>query len=115
MARSADGAGVSVSVEVLLPGVGSLVPPGTLTVAVFTRFVFAAGDAVPVTVKTTEFPAPAGTFIVADNLLPEPVPPAVTLVSLHDALPILTPVKIAEIVSATEAPVTLLKPLLVTV
>ena len=35
--KSADGAGVSVSVAVLLPGVGSVVPLGTLTVAVFTR------------------------------------------------------------------------------
>src|ERR1700730_13670360 len=35
--RSATGAGVSVSVAELLPGVGSVVPTGTVTVAVLTR------------------------------------------------------------------------------
>src|SRR5262249_29623249 len=107
--------GASVSVEMLLPGTGSVVPAGTLTVAVFTRLVDAVGDAVPVTVKTTALPAPAAMFTVADRLLPEPVPPVVAL-----AVPVVldvqvTPVNVAGIESATVAPVTLLSPILVTV
>src|SRR5260221_13813898 len=111
MARSAEGAAVSVSVELLLPGVGSVVPAGAFTVAVFTRFPDAEASAVPVTVKTTELPAPAATFTVAARLLLFFVQPAVTLaapVALDVQVP---PFNVAGTVSATVAPVTLLRPL----
>src|SRR5437868_6669958 len=115
MARSETKAGVSVSVAVLLPGVGSVVPAGGVTTAVLTRLPVAAAEAVPVTVKVTELPAPAAMFTVAARLLPEPVAPAVT-----EAVPVVlevqvTPVKVAGIVSAMVAPVTLLGPVFVTV
>ena len=41
--RSAAASGVSVSVAELLPGVGSVTPAGTLTVAVLTRLPVAPG------------------------------------------------------------------------
>src|SRR5580658_6173724 len=107
MARSADGAGVTVTVDVLLVGLGSVVPAGGVTVAVFTRLPVSDANAVPVTVKTTELPAPAAMFTVDARLLPLPV--AVVL----DVQ--VTPVSNAEIVSATLAPVTLLGPTSVTV
>src|SRR5450432_1679568 len=115
IARSDTGAGVSVSVDVLLPGVGSLVPVGGVTVAVLTRFVVADASAVPVTVKTTELPAPAATSTVAARLLPEPLAPALML-TLPVVLDVqVTPVRVAGMVSATVAPVTSLGPRLVTV
>src|SRR5438552_3414375 len=115
MARSAVMLGVSVSVEVLLPGVGSVVPTGVVTVAVLTRLVVSEASVVPVTVKTTELPTPEAMLIVAARLLPLPVAPLVT-----EADPVVdevqvTLVKPAGNVSATVAPVTLLGPLLVTV
>src|SRR5437868_12294 len=115
MARSAVPAGVSVSVDVLLPGVGSVVPTGVVTVAVLTRLVVREASVVPVTVKTTELPAPLAMSIVAARLLPAPVAPLVT-----DADPVVTEVQVTLVnpagsVSATVAPVTLLGPLLVTV
>src|SRR5438874_1399040 len=115
MARSATRAGVSLSVDELLPGVGSVVPAGGVTVAVLTRLPVSDASVVPVTVKTTELPTPLATFTVAARLLPEPVAPLVT-----EALPVVldvqvTPVSPAGIASATLAPVTLLGPLLVTV
>src|SRR5438876_636288 len=67
---------VSVSVAELLPGVGSVTPPGGVTVAVFTRVPLALGDRVAVTVKVTEPPAGKPTVLL---ILPEPeaghVPP----------------------------------------
>src|SRR5882724_12672485 len=115
MPRSAMGAGVSVSVELLLPGLLSVVPGGVDTVAVFTRLPVSEDRAVPLTVKTTELPAPAAMLTVAARLLPVPVAPAVTEV-LPLALEVqVTPVRPAGIVSATLAPTTLLGPLLVTV
>src|SRR5438876_512934 len=52
-------AGVSVSVDVLLLGLESVVSGGVVTVAVFTRLPVALGETVPMTVKTTLLPAPA--------------------------------------------------------
>src|SRR5947209_3157789 len=115
MARSATGAGVSVSVALLLPGVGSVSPLGGATVAVLTRSPVAEGRAVPRTVKTTPLPAPAAMSTTALRLLPEPVAPLVT-----EALPVVlevqvTPVRILGRVSATLAPTASLGPALVTV
>ena len=59
MARSAVGAGgtvVSVSVDELLPDVGSVVPAGGATVAVFTRFPAAPALTVPLSVSVTLWP-----------------------------------------------------------
>src|SRR2546425_482783 len=78
IARSDTSAAVSVSVALLFAVLGSVVPAGAATVAVLTRFAVAEDLAVPLTVKTTELPAPAATLIVADRLLPEPVAPLVT-------------------------------------
>src|SRR6185369_9994415 len=115
MLKSATGAGVSVSVEVLLPGVGSVVPVGGVTVAVLTRLPVAAAEAVPLTVKTMKLPAPAAMFTVALRLLPEPLPPLVTAAVPVAADVQVTPLKIAGMVSAIEAPVTLLGPVFRTV
>src|SRR5689334_25136456 len=57
MARSTNGVIESVSVAELLPGLGSLTPPGGLTVAVFESVPKAAADTVPESVKTTLAPA----------------------------------------------------------
>src|SRR5438045_3217152 len=104
MARSAMGAAVSVSVEVLLIVLESVVPAGVVTVAVLTRLPVAEERALPLTVKTTELPAPDGMLTVAARLLPEPVEPAVTA-----ALPLVLEVQVTLVraagkVSATEAP-----------
>src|SRR5438067_570697 len=101
MARSATGAAVSVSVALLLLVLGSVVPAGAVTVAVLTRLLVALDRAVPVTVKTTELPAPAATLTVAARLLPEPLPPLLT-----EALPVVldvhvTPVRADGMLSAT--------------
>ena len=50
MDRSAEGATVSVSVAVLFPGVGSVIPAGAPTVAVFTRLPLAEAEMLAVTV-----------------------------------------------------------------
>src|SRR5439155_1417329 len=115
MARSDTSDAVSVSVELLLLLVGSVVPAGAVTVAVLTRLAVAEDRAVPVTVKTTELPAPAPMLTVAARLLPEPVAPLLT-----EALPVVeevqvTPVRIAGMASATVAPTASLGPALVTV
>src|SRR5947209_7317489 len=83
MTRSALGAGVSVSVALLLVVLGSVVPVGAVTVAVLTRLPVAEDVVVPLTVKTTELPAPAAMLTVALKLLPEPLPPLPT-----DAVPV---------------------------
>src|SRR2546423_1714471 len=110
MLRSAANAGVSVSVELLLLGLLSVVPAGAVTVAVLTRLPVSDDWAVPLTVKMTELPAPAAMLTSALRLLPEPLAPLVTL-----AVPVVlevqvTPVKPAGMVSATAAPTTLLGP-----
>src|SRR5947208_2368381 len=115
MLRSGTGAGVSVSVELLLPPLGSVVPDGGVTVAVLTRLAVAEARAVPVTVKITELPAPAAMLTVAARLLPEPVAPEVTA-ALPAVLEVqLTLVSLTGMLSATLAPVTSLGPALVTV
>src|SRR5436305_14307399 len=53
MARSACGVSVSVSVPVLLAGVGSVTPAGGVTVAVLARAPVAAGSICTVKVKVT--------------------------------------------------------------
>src|SRR5439155_1016744 len=115
MTRSATGAAVSVSRALLLLVLGSVVPDGAVTLAVFFRSAVAEAGVVPVTVKTTELPAPAATLTVALRLLPEPLPPLVT-----EAVPVVldvhvTPVRFAGMESATLAPTTSLGPALVTV
>src|ERR671932_171140 len=100
MARSDTGAAVSVSVALLLAASGSVVPAGAATVAVLTRLPVAEDLTVPVTVNTTELPAPAGMLTVAARLLPVPEPPLVT-----EAAPVVlevqvTPVRAAGVASA---------------
>src|SRR5436305_1459017 len=111
MTRSDTGAAVSVSVALLLARLGSGVPAGAATVAVLPRLAVAADAVVPVTVKTTELPAPAGMVTVALRLLPEPLPlteaPPVAL-AVHVTL-----VRAAGMVSATLFPLTLLGPALI--
>src|SRR5438067_2182860 len=115
MDRSASDVCVSVSVALLLLLTGSVVPAGTVTVAVLTRLPVAEDLAVPLTVKTTELPAPAAMLTVALRLLPVPVAPLLT-----DAVPVVlelqvTLLRVEGMVSATLAPTTLLGPPLVTV
>src|SRR5436190_767536 len=85
MARSDTSMAVSVSVALLLPGVGSVVPAGAVTVAVLTRLAVAEDCAVPVTVKTTELAPPAGMLTVADRLVPVSV--ALLLAVLGSVVP----------------------------
>src|SRR2546423_804802 len=104
IARSDTRNAVSVSVVLLLVVSGSVTPGGAVTVAVLLSEPVAEDRPVPVTVKTTELPAPAAMSTVAPRLLPEPVPPLLT-----EALPAVlevhvTPVRAAGMVSATLAP-----------
>src|SRR5437870_956955 len=115
MPRSDTRDAVSVSVELLLFVLESVVPAGAVTVAVLTRLPVSEDRAVPLTVKITELPAPAGMLTKAARLLPEPVAPLVT-----EALPVVlevqvTPVRPAGMLSATLAPTTSLGPALLTV
>jgi hypothetical protein len=105
---------VSVSVELLSLGSGSVVPAGGLTIAVLTKSPMADAETIPVTAKVTE-PPPAGTLTVADSVLPEPLAPLATLAPPDALLVHVTPVMAAGIRSDTVAPVALLGPLLVTV
>ncbi len=107
IARSASGVSVSVSVALLLPGVGSVTPPGTVMVAVFTREPVAVADTVPVTVKVAVPPTGRST---SAEMFPVPLagqlaPPAVAQVHV-------TPVSSAGKASATVAPTTALGPAL---
>src|SRR5204863_9961868 len=102
---SALGLSVSVSVALLLPGVGSVAPLGTATVAVLTSVPVAAAERVAVSVYVTL--APTGRLTVS-AMLPAPdavhvPPPAPTHVQL-------APLNTAGNVSVTVAPVTLLGP-----
>src|SRR5262249_5351644 len=74
---SADGVIGVVSVDVLLPGSGSVVPAGGVTVAVFVSVPVAAGLTVAVTVKVTA--PPTGRFTVVAM---SPAPPAVPQVAV---------------------------------
>src|SRR6266566_8613789 len=95
MTRSDTSVGVSVSVELLLLVLGSVVPDGAATVAVLTRLAVVEDRAVPLTVKTTELPAPAAMLTVAARLLPEPVAPAVT-----EALPVWLELQVTPVMPA---------------
>lgn len=96
---------VSMSVEELLPGVGSTTGGAATTVAVLLKVPVAAAESVPVAVNVTE--PPTGKLTVA-LMLPEPdaeqvAPPAPTQVQV-------TPVIDAGKVSATIEPGALLGP-----
>src|SRR5438477_372394 len=102
-------------VERLLQGVGSEVPAGAVTVAVFVKATVSYERAVPVTVKMTLLPAPEAMLTVAARLLPLPLAPDVTL-----AVPVVVevqvmPVSLACIGCSDVCSVALLGPLLVTV
>src|SRR6201999_2166664 len=109
MERSALAPIVSVSVAELLPGVGSVTPPGAVTVAVLLSVPVAAGETVQLAVYVTL--APLGRLTVP-LMLPEPAavqvpPPAPTQVQVQ--------VSEAGNVSATVAPVAALGPALLAV
>ena len=72
--RSATRASVSVSVAELLPGVGSVVPIGTVTVAEFTSVPVAVEATVPVTVKVA-LPPTARSISVLISPAPLAAPP----------------------------------------
>src|SRR5262249_4253369 len=106
---------VSVSVALLLPRFGSVVPAAAATVAVFVRKPLAGDATVPLTAKAPELPTPPGMLPRALRLLPEPLPPLDTV-----AVPVglevhVTLVRAVGMVSSTLAPTALLGPLLVAV
>ena len=114
MPRFVCGAGVSVSVAELLPGVGSVCPPPAVTVAVFTRSPVALGLTVPLTVMVRKLPAPVLMFTpVKDTALPtEALAPQLAVpVATQFAV---TPVMFAGTASATLAPVAFDGPVLLT-
>src|SRR5688500_12473551 len=107
MPRSASTPRASVSVALLLAGLGSATPPGAATVAVLLSEPVAPASTVPVAVYVTL--PPAGRLTVS-LMLPEPpgvqvAPPAPTQVQV-------TPVKAEGKASATVAPGALLGPVL---
>ena len=70
--KSAIGSGVSVSVDVLSVGSGSVVPTGAVIVAVFTKLPVAPISISPVMVYTMKLPTPASIF-TNEKTSPEPV------------------------------------------
>src|SRR4051812_5919946 len=109
IARSACGAIVSVSVAELLPVLGSVVPAGGVTVAVFVSVPVAAGLSVPVTTMRT--PLPACRFTVRLMLLPVPLGvPQLAFAPLTLAQVQVTLVSAAGTVSVIATPVTSLGP-----
>ena len=99
--------GVSVSVAELLPGVGSVSPDGTATVAVLTRLPVAAPEILQTAVKVAV--PPTGKLTVA-FILPAPLagpvaPPAYTAVHAAEVIA-------AGKLSVTVAPVLVLGPAL---
>jgi hypothetical protein len=108
MVRSATTFTVSVSVALLLPGVGSLTPAGAAMLAVLETEPVALADTVAFTVKVAV--PPLSRLTLADML---PLPLAGQLepaLATQDQVPIVSP---DGAVSATVAPVTALGPLLV--
>src|SRR5258708_3739874 len=113
MAKSAttpSGVMVSVSVALLLPGVGSVTPAGALTVAVFATLPVAPAPMLATTVYVIVLPT---AMLTVSLILPPP------LAVKPDALPLATAVQVSLATaggkgSVTVAPVTLLGPLLVT-
>ena len=95
--RSAVGTIVSVSVAVLFPGVGSVTPAGTPTVAVFTRVPVADGDRVAASVKVAVPPARSETV---DAMSPIPL----TAAQLDPAEA--THVHVADVIAAGRTSVT---------
>ena len=113
--KSVFGAGVSVSVAKLLPGVGSVCPDPAVTVAVFARSPVAAALTVPLTVMVTKLPLPALILTPVNDTV---LPPGLTLVP-QTAVPlatqlVVTPVIAAGTVSATLAPMAFVGPALPT-
>src|SRR3989442_135031 len=106
MERSAVGVRVSVSVAELLPGVGSVAPPGAVTVAVFAREPVAIAATVALTVNVA-IPPTGRLTVVPMSPLPEAEPhePPAEPPQVQ-----LTPVRVAGMVSVTVAPVTELGP-----
>src|SRR3954465_11383411 len=109
MARSALAARVSLSVAELLPGVGSVTPPGAATVDVLESVPVAAAEMVQL---AGEVPLPPAGRLTVSPMLPEPEavqvpPPAPTHVHVQ--------VSEAGKVSATEEPGALLGPALLAV
>ena len=102
---SARGVSVSASVALLLPGVGSVTPPGGATVAVLLKVPLALASIIALTVNVTLAPAGRFTFALMSPLPPtgQVPPPAPTQVQLDDVI-------YAGNVSATVAPTTLLGP-----
>ena len=105
--------GIGGTVELLLPGVGSVAPAGTATMAVFALIVVGVtAGAVPDTTKVTELPAPAAMSTVAATFpfplaAPQLALPALTQVQV-------TPAKSAGTVSVTDDAASAEGPLLVT-
>jgi hypothetical protein len=112
MAKSATGETVTVAVELLLPGVGSVVPAGGVTVATLAKAPLALAAAVTWNVMVTR---PNGGIVVEPIKL---LPVATKLAVLAPALAwLVTPVKVpspAGRVSAKLAPVAVLGPALLT-
>src|SRR5262245_59304259 len=112
MARSARGVRLSVSVALLLPGVGSVTPAGARTVAVLVRLPVAEGLTWTVKVKVTVAPAGRLTVVARAPLpLSGPLTPPPPVASLNSQLPAVTP---AGRGSEPLAPITALGPLLLT-
>jgi hypothetical protein len=110
IAKSATGETVTVAVELLLPGVGSVVPAGGVTVATLAKAPLALAAAVTWNVMVTR---PNGGIVVEPIKL---LPVATKLAVLAPALAwLVTPVKVprpAGRVSAKLAPVAVLGPAL---
>jgi len=99
--KSAVGTSVSVSVAVLLPGVGSVVPPGRATLAVFANDPVAPAEIVPVSVNVA---VPLDSNVTVALIDPEPA-------AVHDepgdaAHVHVTAESVPGVVSVTVAPVT---------
>ena len=97
--RSADGLRVSVSVAVLLPGVGSVVPVGAAMVAVFAKVPVA--EALTVAVSVYVAVAPSGRLMVSVML---PVPDAAQVAPGDGTQVQVAPVSVAGRVSVMVAP-----------
>ena len=105
--------GIAGTVELLLPGFGSVVPPGTVTVAVLAAIVLGVvSGAVPVTTMVIELPPPAAMSTVVATL---PAPLAVPQLALPAAVQVqVTAESWPGMVSATLAPTRFDGPALVT-
>src|SRR5262245_63035595 len=112
MNRSARGVRVSVSLSLLLSGLGSVTPAGGLTVAVLTRVPVAEGSICTVKVKVTVALTGRSTVVARAPVPldgPETLPPPLLSVAVQIA--VVTP---AGRGSDMLAPVTALGPLLLT-